>query len=343
MSLNFSNFRRSIVPLRKYIGEVSSSGSWDGSEINHLSLKVQRFCQDALISFPKSLAVSGRSPRFHETLKISVENIVLIFLHDLLWALVCSIHRDQDTRIHSLLTSLYRQGLGGRGRAGRGLELREELCVPLPAALVELSALDQANTPLDRLTVIHDTVNQLHAHVREYLEKTNPKQGYSSYPSQQEETVLLSTLIIQSRLRHICSTIFYIKHFGFSSPSTLVYSFQTFQCSIEYLEKLDNRTKPTQPPGLKLEDLIRIADRLERRKSEELEILTNPVQELYFRDLIQRLELCSMELTKTQEEHWTRLGREVSETDEEGRKEDRSLLSLLHQKLLCNKTILENG
>ena len=68
---------------------------------------------------------------------------------------------------------------------------------------------------------------------------------------------LVQQWICYKRLRHICSTIFYIKHFGFSSPSALVDSFQTFQCSIEYLEKLDNRTKPTQPPGLKLEDLIR--------------------------------------------------------------------------------------
>ena len=53
--------------------------------------------------------------------------------------------------VHSFMVStVSRQGLGGRGRVGRGLELREELCIPLPAALVELSALDQANTPLDR-------------------------------------------------------------------------------------------------------------------------------------------------------------------------------------------------
>ena len=42
-------------------------------------------------------------------------------------------------------------GVYRRGVEGGDLGLRAELCVPLPAALVELSAVDQGNTPLDRL------------------------------------------------------------------------------------------------------------------------------------------------------------------------------------------------
>ena len=66
MSLNFSNFRRSIVPLRKYIGEVSSSGSWDGSEINHLSLKVCNLQVDNIMI----LGQVGDKPSFSQGMKL---------------------------------------------------------------------------------------------------------------------------------------------------------------------------------------------------------------------------------------------------------------------------------
>ncbi len=42
--------------------------------LSGLSARVQRFCQDSLIAFPKSLATAGRSPRYQDTLKVSEED-----------------------------------------------------------------------------------------------------------------------------------------------------------------------------------------------------------------------------------------------------------------------------
>jgi hypothetical protein len=53
------------------------------------------------------------------------------------------------------------------------LGLREDFCIPLPAAVVELAALDQRTTPLDRMTCIYDTVQQVGVHIRQAVLDTH--------------------------------------------------------------------------------------------------------------------------------------------------------------------------
>jgi len=45
--------------------------------------------------------------------------------------------------------------------SGEQLGLPEDFCGPLPAAVVELAGLDMRTTPLDRMTCIYDTVEQV--------------------------------------------------------------------------------------------------------------------------------------------------------------------------------------
>ena len=45
--------------------------------------------------------------------------------------------------------------------SGEQLGLPEDFCTPLPAAVVELAGLDMRTTPLDRMTCIYDTVEQV--------------------------------------------------------------------------------------------------------------------------------------------------------------------------------------
>ena len=53
------------------------------------------------------------------------------------------------------------------------LGLPEDFCIPLPAAVVELAALDHHTTPLDRMTCIYDTVQQIGAHIRQAVLDTH--------------------------------------------------------------------------------------------------------------------------------------------------------------------------
>ena len=112
-----THVRRTIAPLRADLEALLHSqrrqGRRDGWEedpaaaavgggsrealLAHLAARVQRFCQDSLIAFPKSLATSGRSPRYQDSLKVAVENMVLQLLHtNHLWPLLTSCFREQD-------------------------------------------------------------------------------------------------------------------------------------------------------------------------------------------------------------------------------------------------------
>ena len=218
--------------------------------------------------------------RFHDTLKTSVENLVLYFLHDLLWPLVTSVNLEEDHRVYSTLYNLYRRGAGGDS-----VGVRSGLQVPLPAALVELAALDQGTTPLDRLTMLHDAIALIHAHIRESLDELEPECPVQ-YPSQAEEVLLLATLLIKARLRHVGSTILYIETFTFSSQPALMESLRCFTEAVNVLRTINLRSIIKHTSNLNLEDLVRIADKLERRNSDEVELLANPVMRWHYRQVI---------------------------------------------------------
>jgi hypothetical protein len=81
-----SHVRRAIGPLRAHLETILHSqrrngGGGDGRPdpevwtgtgeelVAGLAARVQRFGQEALIAFPKSLATAGRSPRYQDSLK----------------------------------------------------------------------------------------------------------------------------------------------------------------------------------------------------------------------------------------------------------------------------------
>lgn len=208
-----------------------------------------------------------------------MENVVLFFLHDLLWPLVSSANREKDHRVYSTLCHLYRRGAGGDS-----VGLRAGLEVPLPAALVELSALEQGTTPLDRLTMLHDTVALVHAHMREALDELEPE-CWVQYPSQAEEVQLLATLLIKARLRRVASTLLYIQTFAFSAQPALLESLRSFSEAVNVVSTINLRSVIKHTSNLNLEDLVRIADKLERRNSDEVELLANPVMRWHYRQV----------------------------------------------------------
>lgn len=53
--------------------------------------------------------------------------------------------------------------------SGEQFGLPEDFCIPLSAAVVELAGLDMRTTPLDRMTCIYDTVEQVGVHIRESM------------------------------------------------------------------------------------------------------------------------------------------------------------------------------
>ena len=90
--------------------------------------------------------------------------VYCVLLQDWLWPVVRRLHAGEDRALHSRLTRLYRLGL-----TADQLGLSPALALPLPAALVELAALDSRTTPLDKLSTLADTLDQLRAQSRAAL------------------------------------------------------------------------------------------------------------------------------------------------------------------------------
>ena len=80
-------------------------------------------------------------------------------VHERIFPLICHMSAKEDRELQVTANYLHAQKIFGPDRLG----LPEDFCVPLPAAVVELSALDMHTTPLDRMTCIYDTVEQVHS------------------------------------------------------------------------------------------------------------------------------------------------------------------------------------
>ena len=251
--------------------------------------------------------------------------------------------------------------------------LRPDLLFPLPAALVELAALDMRTTPLDRLTAVHDTLNQMETHVGLALRSVGGKQSANEYrsalamPSAHEEVLLLLGVLVSARPSHLASSVAYMRHFAFGAPPHMRDSLEVLVEATRLAERVQVGRIPWRrlESDLRLEDLVRIAERL-RRPSLAGEEEEAAGMAAHWRAVMERLELCSMELTRLQEEAWTRLGESRAPCGGglgmtrapcggggrrrwgegwggEGRDRLMVLLTLLHNKLLCSTDIRDNG
>merc|ERR1712107_136720 len=128
-------------------------------ELKQLSTRIRRLCQESVIAFPKSPGGISRSPRYQESIRIAVENAVLWMLQPVLLPLLRKWFNARDKALHQKINRLWRRG--------HSVTLREDLAaIPLPAALVELAAIDQHSTPLDKVTCVHNCLEQVDTHTR---------------------------------------------------------------------------------------------------------------------------------------------------------------------------------
>ena len=158
--------------------------------IKQFANKLHRLAQESVIAFPRSASTANNSPRFQEFLRIAVENVVVGSVHGLVFPPICHLSRAEDRELLScigkklnsflarkfkylLISSLIEYLHQKTDFSADQLGLPEDFCIPLPAAVVELAALDHHTTPLDRMTCIYDTVQQIGAHIRQAVLDTH--------------------------------------------------------------------------------------------------------------------------------------------------------------------------
>ena len=342
-----THLERTTEPVVRQIQALAASQTSSEDDILGLVGRIKLLCQDSLISFPKSASSVGRSPRYQEMLKVSVENVVLKFLHPVLWPLVQRLHKEQDRSLHRHLTLLWR-----RRFSVSELGVSEEWEIPLPAAVVELAALDMRSTPLDRLSALQDSLDQVSAHLREAMLETEAHSGGGlvlRYPAPQDEAALLAGVLVAARPLHLSSTLFYIKHFTFSSHPDMIKSLHTLETSVVLLERLAREARSARASSsrsarmkreLSLEELISLTDEMEQRYDRHGEVRDADMKlstvDIFREKLARRLELSSQEMTRHQEEAWAKLDSEPSASSSSTHTRSRNFLENLQSKLICS-------
>jgi hypothetical protein len=201
---------------------------------------------------------------------MAVENMVLQLLHsNHLWPLLTALYREEDRRLSARLREL-----AARNFTSDLVGLRAALLFPLPAALVELAALDMRTTPLDRLTAVHDTINQIETHVRVEVHRARKAAGKESspstllmaYPSAREEVLMLLGVLVKARPDHLASSLVYMQQFGFSAPPYMRDSLEVLREAVDLAEHVAVVRIPWRrlATDLRLEDLVRLAESARR-------------------------------------------------------------------------------
>ena len=148
------------------------------------------------------------------------------FVHDRLFPLICHLSSSEDRQLSSSANYLH----AVRFSADQ-LHLPEDFCVPLPAAVVELSSLDMRTTPLDRLTCIYDTVQQIKTHLREAVLEARADSDSAEVPedlpvpTESDLVLLLASVIVQARPLHLMSTLNYADLFAWTVPIDMMQAF----------------------------------------------------------------------------------------------------------------------
>lgn len=102
-----------------------------------------------------------------------IHSVVVGAVHDLVFPPICHLSRKEDRALTGSLEYL----LWKTEFSPNQLGLSEDFCIPMPAAVVELSSLDQRTTPLDRMTCIYDTIHQINVHIRQGVLDTYGDRG----------------------------------------------------------------------------------------------------------------------------------------------------------------------
>ena len=115
--------------------------------------------------------------------------------------------------------------------------------------------------PLDKVTCVHNCLEQVDTHTR-----TACLEAGTIPPTGQERTVLLSSVLVQSRPLHLAFSLAYMEHFAFSVPPEMEASLATLVQAVKMVETMvERRSHSARRREVSLEQLIGLTEELENR------------------------------------------------------------------------------
>ena len=140
----------------------------------------------------------------------------------------------------------------------------------MQAIMFYLISLFPRSTPLDKLTALHDTIEQVRAQIREMEAETA---GVDTDLGKIEAAVLRA-LLVQARPLYLHSSLFYLSHFTLSPRQDMRESLDTLHSAFSQIqgvlaEPWQSRASSAAAVKMKreysLEDLIDLTDEIEQR------------------------------------------------------------------------------
>lgn len=330
--------------LKPMLEELRFSSDKDAKDrIHQFAPKLHRLAQEQVIAFPRSASMMNNSPRFQEFLRLAVENVVMRFVHDRVFPVICHLSKREDRDLNMAASALFHSDF-----STDQLGLPEDFCVPLPAAVVEMASLDMRTTPLDKLTCLYDTVQQINVHIREAVIDARADTEIVTEdlpsPNDHDMVLLLTTVIIRARPMHLMSTLDYADLYAWAVPIDIIEVVKLVSSAAELVHNIQPKTLQPSNGKLKrevsMEEIIQLTDELSNsfdRRGKRLEPLKSAL-DLHRERFTQRLEQSTEDRLKKQEAAWARLDRcpTPNTNNQPNGRFRRGLLASIHTKLICS-------
>lgn len=169
-----------------------------------------------------------------------VESYVMGCVHDKVFPIVCHHFATQDRQFANKLKLLSERHL-----IADQLGVAEHFCCAQTEAVVELAAIDTLKTCSEKLLCIVNTIDFIMATVERAVRENEAMirlvNGELPCVTSDELIPLLVIVIVQAKLSHLESNLFYLEHFKlFSSvDNKCSFSLVTFQAAVEYIRNND--------------------------------------------------------------------------------------------------------
>ncbi|XP_070572550.1 ankyrin repeat domain-containing protein 27-like [Ptychodera flava] len=241
----FPEHKTALAVLDQNIRQFNSNYMILQGYLDHAAQKLKDIC----FHTTENLLKVNRHRRMNSDRRIvdlitnGVESYVMGSVHGKVFQAVCQKCAKDDEIICQKVKEFH-------GIRGEEFGVKPEFCCPLPASIVELANLDGLTTPLEKVSCLKATLDNISEEVNDSLRSNSMPGDELPCLTSDDLISILITLLIQAKSRHLASNLYYMEHFHWSTSSKddLSFSLVTFKAAAEYFINTDfSYLKPLTP------------------------------------------------------------------------------------------------
>ncbi|XP_063921354.1 ankyrin repeat domain-containing protein 27-like isoform X2 [Zophobas morio] len=189
-------------------------------------------------------------------------------IHDICLTYIRARFSDQDKAFFEKCRTLL-----GINVSAEQFGANENYSIPLSAAIVELSVLDNYKTPGEKMNCLCTTYDLVFAEIKTamvaVISQNSEKENEIPVIDNRDILPVLMVVIIKSKLSHVFSNLFYVKSFYHTMDDNRVISdiFRSFEKAVHEVAKTD--TRDVQPGAAKMIQSIDLEEYMKITLSDE--------------------------------------------------------------------------